>query len=85
MTKLLFPEKNDTDDWFDDEEMLIIDLSNVYDQYCWEHGTNVSGGIGGVWLITHCPDCVEKDIREGPCDECGGPRQHSGNPPGCGE
>jgi len=19
------------------------------------------------------------------CDECGGPRQHSGNPPGCGE
>lgn len=20
-----------------------------------------------------------------PCDECGGPFQHSGNPPGCGE
>ena len=54
--------KYHVEEMFTDEEMLIIDLSNVYDRYCWEHGTNVRGGTGGVWLITHCPDCVEKDI-----------------------
>lgn len=34
-----------------------IRLTSVDSQYCWDHGENSAGKVGGVWLKSHCPEC----------------------------